>query len=375
MDEAAAMLPEAAAVSLSLPVSAVSIERMTLPSTAPDELDGMVLLQLEKTLPYAADELTVGFDIIRQVGNESHLLAVAVSDEQLDGLCDPLRARRHLPDQLGIYAMQLAARYPAEPVLGLIYREGEATILAVAEKGKLTAAYACQTVDREEFLVELPRLLLAAELEGTPINFSKIVIEQELGSWIGGLREQFGDTFIERGVLDGPLPQCAVNLVPGGWTEEKRQFAQKAKVREWLILAGAVYLCVLLVAASYIIWLEHQVNAVNAQVAQAAPYVDSITNRKARWQALAPAIDPTRYLVEILNQISHSVPSDELHVTQLAQTEPSQFEIDGEAPNAGMVLVYLKSLQTDPNLKMFQFKTDQPEIVPNGARFRIYATL
>jgi hypothetical protein len=230
-------------------------------------------------------------------------------------------------------------------------------------------------VDREEFLVELPRLLLAAELEGTPINFSKIVIEQELGSWIGGLREQFGETFIERGVLDGPLPQCAVNLVPGGWTEEKRQFAQKAKVREWLILAGAVYLCVLLVAAGYIIWLEHQVNAVNAQVAQAAPYVDSITNRKARWQALAPAIDPTRYLVEILNQISHSVPSDELHVTQLAQTEPSQFEIDGEAPNAGMVLVYLKSLQTDPNLKMFQFKTDQPEIVPNGARFRIYATL
>ncbi len=51
MEEAAASLPEDATVSLSLPVSAVLMERMRLPSTDREELGGMVTLQLEKTLP------------------------------------------------------------------------------------------------------------------------------------------------------------------------------------------------------------------------------------------------------------------------------------------------------------------------------------
>jgi len=70
MEEAAASLPEEATVSLSLAVSAVLLERMRLPSTDREELGGMVVLQLEKTLPYSGDELTSGFDVIRQEGNE-----------------------------------------------------------------------------------------------------------------------------------------------------------------------------------------------------------------------------------------------------------------------------------------------------------------
>jgi hypothetical protein len=376
MEEVAAMLPEASNVSLALPVGTISLERMSLPSIARDELEGMVMLQLEKTLPYTGDELTVGFDILRVEGNESHLLAVAVSNEQLDTLCEPLRARGHLPEQLGVYAMQLAARYPVEEVLGLIFREADATILAIAQRGKLVAAYPCQAAGLDQFLIELPRLLLAAELEGTPVNFSKIVVERDLGSWVDPLQEEFGETWIERTPMDAPLPQCTVNLVPAGWIEEKRQVAQKAKVREWLMLAGGIYLFLLLLAAGYIIWLQRQVNAVNAKVSQAAPYVDSIANRKARWQALAPAIDPTRYLVEILNQISHSVPSDDLHVTLLDQGAPSQFLVEGEAPTASMALLYVDDLKNNPNLKMFHFKSDPPEILPNEhAHFRIFATL
>jgi hypothetical protein len=376
MEEVAAMLPEASVVSVSLPVAAVSLERMSLPSTARDELEGMVMLQLEKTLPYSADELTIGFDIIRQEGSESHLLAVAVSNDQLDTLCQPLRERRHLPEQLGIHAMQLAARFPAEEVLGLIFQEGDATILAIAQSGKLVAAYPCQAISREEFLIELPRLLLAAELEGVPVNFSKVILDRELGAWIDLLRGELLDTVIERAALDAPMPACAVNLVPSGWTEEKRQFAQTAKIKEWLLIAGAVYLFVLLVAAGYIIWLQRQVNAVNAQVAQAAPYVDSIATRKARWQALAPAIDPTRYVVEILNQISRSVPTDDLHVTLLNQDNPDGFEIEGEAPTADMANNYVDTLKNDPNLKMFHFHNDLPTILPNyHAQFHIYATL
>jgi hypothetical protein len=376
MEEAAASVPDGATVTLSLPVSAVLMERMRLPSTDREELGGMVVLQLEKTLPYSGEELTSGFDIIRQEENECDLLAIAVSNEQLDGLCEPLRSRRKLPGRVGIFAIQLAARFPAEEVLALVFREVDATILAIAQHGKLVAAHTCPTTHRDDFLAELPRLLLAAELEGTPVNFTKVVVERELAGWMDGLREQFAGVPIERVSLDTPLAPGPVNLVPDGWTQEKRKEAQTAKLRDWLALAGVIYLVLLLIAAGYVIWLQHQVGEINAKVAAATPAVDSIASRQARWNALAPATDPTRYTVELLQQINKSIPDPALKVTIFDQTTPSQFMVEGEAPTASMAIQYADALRANPQLKDFHFDSGPPEILPNEhAHFRIFAKL
>jgi len=376
MEEAAASVPDGATVSLSLPVSAVLMERMRLPSTDREELGGMVVLQLEKTLPYSGEELTMGFDIISQEANECDLLAIAVSNEQLDGLCEPLRSRRKLPAQVAIFAIQLAARFPAEEVLALIFREVDATILAVAQQGKLVAAHVCAATDQKEFLEELPRLLLGLELEGTPVNFTKVVVEREIAAWMPGLREQFGNVPMERVSLDAPLSAGPVNLVPDGWTQEKKKEAQSAKVRDWLAVAGIIYLICLLAAAAYIIWLQHQVSQVDLKVAAATPDINSIDTRKDRWDVLAPATDPNRYIVELLNQINHGIPSDDLHVTRFTQLTPSDFEVDGEAPTASLAIQYFDSLRNNPALKAFTLSSDPPKLLDNDhAQFTIYGKL
>ena len=375
IEEAAAAVPAGAAVRLSLPVSAVLMERMRLPSRDRAELEGMVVLQLEKTLPYGGEELTSGFNIIRQEENECDLLAIAVSNEQLDSLCGPLRTQRKLPEHVTVFAIQLAAKFPREEVLALIFREADATILAVAQRGKLVAAHACPATDREGFLAELPRMLLAAELEGAPANFTRVAIERDLAGWIDGVREHFGDVPVERVSVDAPLEPGEVNLVPAGWTFERRQDARKAKVRDWLMLAGAIYLAFLLLAAGYIIWLRREVGAIDRQVAAEAPAVDSIASRKARWTALEPAIDPTRYPVEILQQINKSIPSSDLHVTIFDQT-PAQFMVEGEAPTASMAVQYMDALKANPDLNAFRFESGPPEILPNEhAHFRIFGKL
>jgi len=375
MEEVAAEVPEGATVRLSLPISAVLLERMRLPSTDREELSGMVVLQLEKTLPYGGEELTSGFDIIKLEDKECELLAIAVSNEQLDGLCAPLRARRKLPDEVTIFALQLAAKYPGEEVLALIYREGDATILAVAERGKLVAAHASATTRKEDFLAELPRMLLAAELEGTPVNFTRLAVERELGDWMEGLKGQFAGVPAVLMPMDGPLEQGPVNLVPASWTEEQQTEARRAKLREWLVLAGAVYLFFLLAAAAYIIWLERRVGAIDAQVVEATPAVDAIGQEKARWAALQPATDPTRYTVEILQQINKSIPSEDLHVTVFDHT-PAGFTVEGEAPTASMAVQYMDALRSNPELSVYHFDAGPPEILPNEhAHFRIFARL
>ena len=377
MEEAAAAVPEGASVRLSLPVGAVLMERMRLPSTDREELASMVVLQLEKTVPYGGEELTSGFDVIRREENESDVMAVAVSNEQLDDLCEPLRTRHILPDQVGVFAIQLAAKYPGEEVMALIFREGDSTILAVAEQGKLVAAHACAASVRDEFLAELPRMLLAAELEGAPVNFTKVAVERELAGWIDGLKKEFGDLPVDRIALDGPLEAGPVNLVPAGWTSERQHQARRAKMRDWLMLAGAIYLFLLLAAAAYVIWLQREVSQLEAQVAQATPTVDAIATRKSRWTALAPAIDPTRYTVEILQQINQSIPSSDVHVTIFTESTPSQYVVEGEAPTANLVVRYAEALRANPALQGYQINYEQPKLEGEDqhAHFQIYINL
>ena len=376
MEEAAAAVPDGATLRLSLPVSAVLMERMRLPSTDRGELGSMVVLQLEKTLPYGGEELTSGFEVIQQEENESDLLAFAVSNEQLDGLCEPLRSRHKLPDEVTVFAIQLAAKFPGEEVLALIFREADATILAIAQRGKLVAAHACAAVNREQFTEELPRLLLAAELEGAPVNFSKVVVERDLADWLDSVKMQFTETPVLLVPVDGPMEPGPLNLVPATWTLEQQSEARKAKVRDWLALAGAIYLVLLLMAAGYIIWLTRQVNAIDAQVQATGPSVDTIGHEKTRWTALQPAIDPSRFTLEVLQQIYKSIPSDDLKVTIFDYTPTAQFMIEGEAANGNLAIQYADALKANPALKDFNFESPAPDFLPNEhAHFRIFGKL
>jgi hypothetical protein len=379
MQEVAAELPDGAKVNLSLPVGSVLMERMRLPSIDREELAGMVVLQLEKTVPYSGDELTSGFDIITQDANECDLLAAAVSNGQLNELCEPLRKRRMLPEQVSVFSIQFAARFPEEEVLALVFRELDATILAVAVKGKLVAAHACTAAGREDFLAELPRLLLAAELEGAPVNFTKVVVEWEMAEWlggVGGLKDQFDNVPVLMARVDGSIEPGPVNLVPAEWIREQRQLLQTAKVRDWLSVVGVILKNKLLAAATYIIWMKRQVQAIESQVSGAESAVNAIADHRARWNALAPATDPTQYPVEILHQITRSITKPEVHVT-LFQYELSKFELEGEAPTATMASDYLEALKANPDLKAFTFDASQPGIEGPDlhAHFRIFARL
>ncbi len=87
------------------------------------------------------------------------------------------------------------------------------------------------------------------------------------------------------------------------------------------------------------------------------------------------AIDPTRYTVEILQQVDKSIPSSDLHVTIFHQ-KPNEFTVEGEATTAIMAIQFLDALKANPDLKAFQFSAVPPKISDNGhAEFQIYGKL
>ncbi|PYK55937.1 MAG: hypothetical protein DME48_02915 [Verrucomicrobia bacterium] len=68
---------------LGLPVTAVLAQRFRLPSVDPAEFPEMIRIQIEKVLPFSADEVTTDFEVIQQDQNESVVSAVAIRNEQL----------------------------------------------------------------------------------------------------------------------------------------------------------------------------------------------------------------------------------------------------------------------------------------------------
>jgi hypothetical protein len=80
-------------VTVSLPSSQLLMRMLELPSTDPEELKGMVELQMDQISPFPVDQLTVSYEVLRQTENHSRVLAVAAQRKTVDTLGDLFKAQ------------------------------------------------------------------------------------------------------------------------------------------------------------------------------------------------------------------------------------------------------------------------------------------
>ena len=369
-----AMLPPKCPLHLALPVSALFFERMKFPATNPDELRGMTRLQLEKTLPYPADEVTSDCVIVESGEAGAVVMAVALSNAHLDELAGPLRSAGRLPGTITVHAMQLASACSKTGVDLLLFMEEEKFVALIAENGKPGFVQALSAAGPESICAELPQVLLGAELDGVPVTFSKIRLDIECAA----IREEISALLgvpAEIITADTPMEAPEMSLFPDTWRGALAAAERAANLKVRLIAAGAVYLALILCAAGWLFLMNRKAAGLDAQLRAIQPEVVSIQGRNAKWIALSPAIDPTRYTVELLYQIQKSMPSDSIHVTQFDQTM-GQFTIEGEAPTAALAVDYGEQLKADPALKDFHIEVAPPAILPNEhAQFRIFGKL
>lgn len=371
LDDAAAALPAGASVHLALPCNAALLERMTLPSTDREELNGMVQLQLEKTLPYSLEEVSSDFDVIRQAEMESTLLTVTAYAAHLDQLCLPLRNKALVPEKVTVYAQHVAATCAADETVLCAWPEDGNLVLAICEHGKLGYAQTLPQTDPASVLAELPAMLLRAEMEGVPTDFARARIEQGCG----GLRDQLA-ALLEKPVevfsFDDPLPEPQTNLVPASWLAEKQRLQSGNQLKSRLQMAAMVYLIAIAVAFLYLAWLKRKVQAIDIQVAQTQPLVEFQQTRQMKWQDLAPAIDPSRYAVEVLHRLFEDRPSDEVKFT-LFEFGPKNFKIECEAPSADIWKQFTEKLAADAALSAYKIDSPLPQILNDGhVKFTVF---
>jgi len=370
LEEAVPLLASTDDFVLGLPVSAVLAQRFRLPSVDPAEFPEMIRIQIEKLLPFAAEEVTTDFELIEQDENESVVSAVAIRNEQLAEMASPLLERGYIPRQITVYAAQRASTHAPTGNAVLIYPEGEALVYAVTENGKLSLARVFEGGNGAQLQFELPQLRLSAELQGIDASSPNVLLDETC--------YELRDTV--QGILASPteivgieLPPASVklNLLPESWRRRRSQMVRQAEWRKRLIWAGGAYGAFLFLLLLFLGVMRLQIGWLDRRISRDAPGTEFVRATEAKWKALAPAIDSHYYPVEILEDLFESLPSADVRITAYNQSA-RQISVDGEANTAALAYQLIDKIKKNPELQSFQFDMAAPRILANNhAQFRV----
>jgi hypothetical protein len=355
---------------LGLPVSAVLAQRFRLPSIDPAEFPEMIRIQIEKLLPFAAEEVTTDFELIEQDENESVVSAVAIRNEQLTEMAAPLLERGYIPRQITVYAAQRASTHAPTGNAVLIYPEGETLVYAVTENGKLSLARVFEGGNGAQLQFELPQLRLSAELQGIDASSPNVLLDEtcyELRDTVQGILASPTEIV---GIELPPAP-VKLNLLPENWRRRRLQLVRQAEWRKRLLWAGGAYGALLFLLLLYLGVMRFQMGWLDRRIKRDAPGTEFVRATEAKWKALAPAIDAHYYPVEILEDLFESLPSADVRITSYNQSA-RQISVDGEANTAALAYEFIDKIKKNPQLKAFQFDMAAPRILGNNhAQFRV----
>jgi hypothetical protein len=369
LEEAVPLLSADDEFVLGLPVSAVMAQRFRLPSVDPAEFPDMIRLQIEKSLPFPADEVTSDFELIEQSENESVVSAIAISNDRLAEVASPLLDRGYIPRQVTVYAAQRASTYAPKGNALLIYPEGEMLVYAMTENGKLSLARAIER-NGDQLEIELPQLRLSAELQGIDASSPNVLLDEtcyELRDAVQGILASPTEIV----GIELPPAQVKLNLLPESWRRRRLQLVRQVEWRKRLLWIGGAYVGVIVLLFAYLGLVRFQVGHSNRRITQDAPGTEFVRATEAKWKALAPAIDLHYYPVEILQHLFESLPSADVRITVYNQSA-RQISVDGEANTAALAYEFIDKIKKNPDLRTFQFDMAAPRILPNNhAQFRL----
>jgi hypothetical protein len=369
LDEAVPLITAQDDVVLSLPVAAILAQRFRLPTVDPADFPEMVRIQIEKALPFSADEVTSDFELIEQNESESVISAVAVRNERLAEIAAPLLDKGIIPSQVTVYAAQRATTHAPEGRALLIYPEGERLVSAVSENGKVSFARTLDGIAPEQLQVELPQLAMSAELQGIN-SFPNVLLDEscfELKDTVQGILS----SPTELVGIETPPASVKLNLLPDSWRQRRVQLAKRGEWQKRITLAGGAYAAIFLLFLLYLGYTRFAIARLDRLIARDAPPTQFIRDTETNWKSLAPAIDPRFYPVEILLHVYESLPSADVRITAYNQSA-RQLSIDGEASTAALAYQFAEKIKKNADLQNFRLEMAAPRILPNNhAQFRL----
>ncbi len=369
LHELSGKLPSALRAELLLPSSAIVTERITLPRAPREDLLSMAQLQLEKLLPYTAEDFV--FDIEELGGTEAdvHILAVTVPLPELKTCAEPLRASGMGPVAVGVYAVQLARELAGKGNVLALWLESGKPFILLASDGKLLWLEGLSSDPSSPDPGEVQRVLLGAELSGAlPGRLDRVCVASP--QWVAAVRAALPEMAIEEGPIE-PRLELAGNWLPPAWAEEAAALTRKSRLIERLQWAAIGYVALLAAGFCWLAFEKSRIAKLDRQINELQPLVEATKARQNRWRNLEAAVEPSRYLIELLHQASKAVGAVDIRITEF-QMNPKEFAFSAEASNVAEAIEYVGRLKKEAELSAFKIDSPNPNILPNErAQFRV----
>ena len=373
IEEIAPKVPSSLDLEALLPSSILVTERFTLPKAPRDELMAMAQIQLEKVLPYGAGEFVFDFEELSESEEGVEIYAITLSMNALSNWAAPLRNANLEVSKLGVYAVQLARACLGEGPTLVIWLEQGAPFLLIAAAGRLvwldTLPSFSGKPDIDEMATHLSRCLLSAELSGA-LHSGITSAVCSVDAWTDAIRKAAPQIPVD-GRLPRALEAIAGNWLPEAWSQESAQKARKANFLDKLQTLGLLYLALLVGGFIWLAVQKAQIGQLDKKIAELQPVVELSKSRQTRWNSLGAAVDPSRYMIELLHQVTKVIGPADIRITEF-QMGVREFGFSAEASSLGEAIEYVNRLKKEPELAAFKIDSPNPNLLPNErAQFRV----
>lgn len=359
-------------VIVGLPATACRSLGLILPAADPDLLPAMIESQLERRGVVVEKTPAPNF-VWHVLGQDASHTIVSV-----DVLASPFPENLVIPNAKNYTA---ALRLVSLPPRDLVLVEEQGQLVLVANyDGRLwhshvigTAEIAMEDLARE---LQIAKLSLEA-LDGFGVLRGVTLIGGRLAPLIPELKthlpfplESASSLEAARSIKLEEFPR----LLPSAVFDAQAARARRGKMVRIGMLSAILYVLLFIVGYSYLNRLQQQVDALQSNVNASDGPASEVRNTAQHWAVLAPAIDPKRYPVLQLSEVTSLMPPSGVVIKRF-DTKLNEIEISGDARDLQTATQLLEDLKSNAKLGAYTWTMPVPSVKEKVASFKIQGKL
>lgn len=354
---------------IGLPAAACRSIGLVLPNADHDVLEQIIVTQLERR----GLKLTGG----AERNFRWHLLAqnASTATVSVDVLADPFPDDLALPQASDYTAALRLMALPTGAIV--IIEEQGALVLAIGFQGKLYQSLiispaASMTAEALAQEVTLARMAFESELGGDLVS-SVILSGSESDSnlvaaleHLTGLPVQFTGQLAHHPQLD---THSWPKLLPAVVRQTQQMSAQRAKLLRFGFLGALLAVSLVFLAFAYLRFQETQAAQLQTDVDKTTAPAAQVRKTADNWKALAPAIEPKRYPLVLLAELTKLMPPSGLVIRRF-NLKDNTIDLQGDARDAQTAVQFMEDLQKHPILGRYEWSKPSPNVRDGTAQFR-----
>ncbi|HEY2574302.1 MAG TPA: hypothetical protein VGH65_09540 [Verrucomicrobiaceae bacterium] len=167
-------------------------------------------------------------------------------------------------------------------------------------------------------------------------------------------------------------------LLPASVHLAQGQKAARRRFFNIALLCVTAYAGAIAAGALHLNGLQKQVDSLKADVAETDGPAATVRDTATRWNAMEPAIDPRRYPMVQLSEITALMPPSgvlirrvETKIHEIDKNMVNEIEITGDARDAQTATQFLEDLKSNAKLNQFTWTMPVPSVKDRVAAFKI----